>query len=394
MEQLPRIIDLFPRRILTLVLGMLAGLLLVAGLEGLYYASFHLSPLASDHSVEAFDLDREGTLATWFSSFLYLLCAAVSFGVYAIRKRHVEDYQARYRVWAWAGAVWLLMSMDETGSLHEGFKELMALCSGTRLYGDGSVWWIAAYCIVLLPIGCLIWVEMQPVIGARICLSLTAAFYVVAVLAQLGILLPDSGAVGVMLEEGCEMIGTLCLLLGLCLYARYVIRITCEPGVGKKKGRKGRTAAAKPTKKTVRRVAAKRKARVTEEVEEEEAVEEEAAEEEATEEAEYSEEEEAVEDSEVEEEVEPEPVRPAVVTRDTRSTPAANSPARSNTGANQAKTNKPEPARRESDDEDEEDLDSLTTPNGVSRRVDGPEDPRDAHSARERRKDKKKNRQR
>ena len=40
---------------------------------------------------------------------------------------------------------------------------------------------------------------------------------------QLELIMPRSGARGVMVEEGCEMLGDLVLILALCVYARYVL---------------------------------------------------------------------------------------------------------------------------------------------------------------------------
>ena len=45
------------------------------------------------------------------------------------------------------------MSLDETASLHEGFKEMMTWLTGNRVFGDGSIWWVAAYFFTLGVIG-------------------------------------------------------------------------------------------------------------------------------------------------------------------------------------------------------------------------------------------------
>ena len=97
------------------------------------------------------------------------------------------------------------------------------MASGTRLLGDGSIWWVAPYFFLLGAVGSRLVVDM------RECRLSTAAFlaaggcYVFAVVTQLGWVLPESGARGVMLEEGSEMVGNLLLLLAMGLHARYVI---------------------------------------------------------------------------------------------------------------------------------------------------------------------------
>ena len=79
---------------------------------------------------------------TWFSSMTLAMAAMVAVLVYTVRRHRKDDYQGRYRVWLWAAACFMLMSLDETASLHEGFKEMMTLLTGSAIFGDGSIWWI------------------------------------------------------------------------------------------------------------------------------------------------------------------------------------------------------------------------------------------------------------
>jgi hypothetical protein len=115
------------------------------------------------------------------------------------------------------------MSMDESASLHEGFKEMMAHLTGTRLLGDGSVWWTIPYFFLLGSVGTRLLVDMRPCRLSSAALMGTAACFGVAILGQLGLIMPDAGAREVMVEEGCEMVGMLLLLLAMTLHARYVI---------------------------------------------------------------------------------------------------------------------------------------------------------------------------
>jgi len=223
MEEHPRLTDLVPRRLPIFALLLLAGLTVIAGLEVLYGWMPELAGMTTDGRVAAFDLDGEGSLAVWFSSLTLLLAALVAVLVYTIRRYKTDDYQGYYRIWLWAAMCWLLMSIDETASLHEGFKEMMAACTGTRLYGDGSVWWVVPYFFVLGAVGSRLLIDMRPCRLSSAALITTAVCYAVAVAAQLGWILPESGARGVMLEEGAEMAGNLMLLLAMGLHARYVI---------------------------------------------------------------------------------------------------------------------------------------------------------------------------
>lgn len=225
MEEAPRLIDLVPRRLPVFAAILAAGLTVIVGLELLY--SYGQTPalveLTHDGRVAAFDLDGEGSLAVWFSSTTLLMAALTALLVYSVRRYRTDDYQGRYRIWLWAAMCWLLMSIDETASLHEGFKEMMVVVTGARLFGDGSIWWVAPYFFLLGAVGSRLLVDMWECRLASAALLGTAACYALAVVAQLQWILPESGARGVMLEEGAEMLGNWLLLLAMGLSARQVI---------------------------------------------------------------------------------------------------------------------------------------------------------------------------
>jgi hypothetical protein len=173
--------------------------------------------------VAAIDLDGEGSLAVWFSSMTLAAAGLVAVVIYRVRQHRSDDYNGRYRIWLWGAMCCFLLSLDETASLHEGFKEMMSHSTGTRLLGDGSMWWVIGYVFLLGGVGTRLLVDMRECAVSITAMVATAACYAVAVAAQLGWLLPDSGAQGVMLEEGAEMVGNLMLLLAMGLHARHVI---------------------------------------------------------------------------------------------------------------------------------------------------------------------------
>ena len=219
----PRVSDLIPQRLSVLALLLLAGITAIAGLEALYVWMGDLAAMTTDGRVAAMDLDGEGSLAAWFSSLLLGLAAAVAWFIYRVRRHRQDDYHGRYRIWAWTAFCLVVMSIDEAGSLHEGFKELMTAATGERLFGDGSLWWVMAYALVLGIIGLRLLMQLKANFVATLSAFAAAALYVVAVFTQLGLVWPDRGAQAVMLEEGCEMGGNLLLLFALTLFARHVI---------------------------------------------------------------------------------------------------------------------------------------------------------------------------
>lgn len=242
-----RVTDLVPARKITLAALFLLGLAVIAGLEWLYSWMPAVAAATTDGRVAAFDLDGEGSLAAWFSSVVLALAGLTALLVYSLRRHRLDDYHGRYLIWLWAAACWFVMSVDEAGSLHEGFKELMVYLTGKRLYGDGSLWWVMAYGCVLGLVGMLLLWDMRECRFAALSFVSCGLCYVAAVATQMGLILPDLGAKSVMFEEGCEMTGNLLLLLAMATQARYLIRDI--NGLVVKKTRKKTTKRSGKTKK-------------------------------------------------------------------------------------------------------------------------------------------------
>ncbi|MBN2476317.1 MAG: hypothetical protein JXB62_17015 [Pirellulales bacterium] len=223
MDEPLRLIDLIPRRLTTFAAWLLVGATVIVVLEVFYTWMPELAPTTSDGRVAALDLDGEGSLAAWFSSVILLLASMTALLVYTVRRHKTDDYQGYYRIWLWASMCWLLMSIDETSSLHEGFKNMMVLVTGTAIFGDGSIWWVLPYFFLLGAVGSRLLVDMWDCRLSSASLMGVAGCYVLAVVIQLQWVLPESGARGVMFEEGAEMAGNVLLLLAMGLHARYVV---------------------------------------------------------------------------------------------------------------------------------------------------------------------------
>lgn len=222
MERQTRLTDLIPRSYAMLAAYFLLGGLMIAGLEALYFYMPQFAAHTTDGRIATFDLDGEGSLAAWFSTFQLTLAAGAALIIYSVRKHRADDYHARYRIWIITAFCWFGMSIDESASLHEGFKELMTWATGERGFGDGSVWWVGAYGIILGGLGIKLFLEMKECRTSTALMFLTAGCYAASVVAQLNLILPDSGAIGVMLEEGLEMAGNQFLFVAMLAHARYV----------------------------------------------------------------------------------------------------------------------------------------------------------------------------
>lgn len=197
---------------------LLGGVAVVALLEGLYAVMPRLASRTTDGRVAALDLDGEGSLAVWVSSFTLVAAAAAALIVHVLQK---DGPQGRRKLWLWAAACWTAMSLDECASLHEAFKELMSHATGARLIHDGTIWWVGAYFLVLSITGLRLLWEMRRSPAACLSLVSVAVCYGIAVGCEMR-LLTAKDQLGVMVEEGAEMLGNFCLLTAMLLYARHL----------------------------------------------------------------------------------------------------------------------------------------------------------------------------
>ena len=241
--------DLIPRRLSVIGLFFLLGLAGLVALEAGYAFLPKLTAAAGKVSIVALDLDQSGSLCSWYSSGLLLAAALVAVLVHQVRRHKKDDYQGYYRVWLWAALCWFILSVDEAASLHQGFKEIMGLLTGTYLPaagGDGSFWWVIPYFFLLVPIGIRLALDMRTCRLSTACLLGTGLCFVAAVVVHLKVIPIDQARLAVMVEEGAEMLGDLLLLTAMVLHARFVLLDAEGRLAEKKKKPKKRKKRKKP----------------------------------------------------------------------------------------------------------------------------------------------------
>jgi hypothetical protein len=217
------LLDFVPQRLLVLVLLFFTGASVIAGLEAIYIWIPSLAAKTALPRLAALELGGKGSLATWFSSLMLLTAAVLATLVYTVRRHRIDDYHGRYRIWLWAAMCWFIMATDLSASLHEGFREAMVLLSGSRLWGDGSIWWLIAYGLLLGSIGSRLLIDMWPCRLSSSALALAAGCYAGALLVRFGLVSPGDAAHLVMFQQGAAMAGHLLILTAMALHARYVL---------------------------------------------------------------------------------------------------------------------------------------------------------------------------
>jgi hypothetical protein len=179
-------------------------------------------------------LATENVIAAWYSSMLLLGVAVSALAAYTIRSRTDARWTRPWLRHGWlvVAAVFLLLSFDEIGSLHE--RVGMAVS-----FGDGAaLGWVYVLSLPILATGAYMiafaWTEMRRVpIAFRLFVIGTALYLLNPILEEIEMSLihgagadPESWArfahdVLLVLEEGgLELFGTLCFLMGTLVWLR------------------------------------------------------------------------------------------------------------------------------------------------------------------------------
>ncbi len=196
----------------------------IAGLVALHEYARQLAASGRGGDLAAFDLTGRGSLGAWFASMLLAAAALASLVVYSVRRFKLDDRRGHYRVWLWAAACWLLLSIDTIAGLHHAFAAAVVSATGTKLWGDGSIWWVVGYGFLLGGIGTRLLVDMRACRLAAAGLLLALGCYAAAVAGQFGwVQLPPEIDTRLAIRT-TVLSGNLLALLAIGLQARHVVR--------------------------------------------------------------------------------------------------------------------------------------------------------------------------
>jgi hypothetical protein len=229
LEVQARLTDLVPLHPLALLIVFAAGLGFIAGLEGAYLWMLRAGPTMG--RVTALDLTIRGSLGTWFASAVLALASLVALVVFSVRRYKLDDYHGHYRVWLWAAACWLLLSVDATANVHEAFGELMAWITGTRLFGESSIWWLVVGGFLVGGVVTRLLVDMRHcrisstvlVAGGACCAACIGFHFRWIPTDQIQWLPVDHAMKCVLLSRGAFLGGSFLVLMSMLLHARFVI---------------------------------------------------------------------------------------------------------------------------------------------------------------------------
>lgn len=194
------------------------------------------------HALVHFNLATENVPAVWFSSMLFLLVAVVSVICFAADVYEAPQFRAPRALkygWLLFALVFIALSLDEMGSIHERVSTILASHGLFRIGGGWTTTLFMFILAVALFMTAFGWFHVRRVRG-------TFALMMVGVACFLSIPLQEYVEIDVMyraagegwqrptalllLEEGTEMLGALSFLAAVLLYAKKVSQRHTEPG--------------------------------------------------------------------------------------------------------------------------------------------------------------------
>ena len=104
--------DLIPKRVVSYLLVVLALLAVLWMINFTSVRAHQWVDQIGQPGIEALAIRGQGSLASWFTSFLFIMTALVSLQIYALRRHRCDDYRGTYRLWLWLAALLMIASVS------------------------------------------------------------------------------------------------------------------------------------------------------------------------------------------------------------------------------------------------------------------------------------------
>lgn len=214
--------DLIPKRVcayLLVVLGLLAMLWLITFLAR---QSNQWSVYLGESGMRLLSIRGQGSLASWFSSFLLIITGMASLQIYALRKHRCDDYRGAYRLWGWMAAILILASINCVSDL----TGVLGNLTSRMFVGDyaNRAWIPFALKLVALSVLTVRGIyEVRASLGSLLLVIFVWSAYVAAIVLQYPATKESLADLGPNTMLGnCLLFGTTGLFLAHLTYARYV----------------------------------------------------------------------------------------------------------------------------------------------------------------------------
>lgn len=237
--------DLPPQRWIGLAAILVLGLSFAWGVVALGE-----SDLATPNTVR---LQARPTLQSWFSTLAYAGSAPLCALILHIRKRRIDDFRARYRIWALAGFGCLLASLHAHVDLVDAAAQFASSCG---LAFPRAVWLGGAAFFYVAFLAVVAW-EARECRGAVAWLALAGGCRLFAASAAWPFAVEAPYLSAAAIAAAAALTGDVLTVFALVYYSRFVVRqaagLMSVPAARPKRNRAERTKISKSEGRRVKR---------------------------------------------------------------------------------------------------------------------------------------------
>ena len=219
----------FPSHAMVPVGVALGGAVAVAGVVAMHLYRQPINLAGGGHLLPLLDLTSASSLGRWFTVASMLVATMVATLVLAVRRRRVDDYQGRHRLWRAVIAMGMLLSIDAATNLHTHASASVSHLTGFALLKGGAEWSIAVALLLGGWIGVRVLLDIKE---SRLALAAylgAATAYLTGVVAQTG-WLPMAAETATLVAHAGLLSGHLLVVTSLVAYSRF-LRHDVEGGV-------------------------------------------------------------------------------------------------------------------------------------------------------------------
>jgi hypothetical protein len=167
-----------------------------------------------DGHIGGFDLNDEGNIAVWFSSMQLLLIALICYAMSLLDSEKTFTMSNR-QFWKFSFFLYVWMSLDETGGLHELFGQGMV-----KLFPflgiSAKLWWTIPYALLLGGVISFLLLRFRNYLNYLSAVLAFALCWFIANIFEHFFVFPTN--INVAIEEGFEMLGATILLVLLAFF--------------------------------------------------------------------------------------------------------------------------------------------------------------------------------
>ncbi len=223
-ENHPQVTDFVPRRYLTVVFVVFAGMLCSVLAESVARYADQLASFVPSISGQQIVGDLVGPFVTWCSAMVFLLIGVYARMIYMLRRHRVDDYRGHYRIWRIATWAALALSLNTVVALHVPVAQALGSWSGWNLLANQSEWWLLGAVLVGGWIMLRLVIDMASCRSALTVVVVALACYLAAGIASAGWWPAEwLGAWSGLMVRSMPLAGNVLLLAAVMLNARYVV---------------------------------------------------------------------------------------------------------------------------------------------------------------------------